>query len=171
MTPRRARQAALRIQLILEEFTKDELASGLALIDTARDDDLFKFLSRKSARPYPGPPTSESASHPNRKFVLSSLKQLEPEKYSIIRDFEKALRDGSILSTLGDCRSFGRGLSKEFDAGKSRKDCIARLVAALSVMTIDEVRAAISRGSSYNERDGAEAFRQLAAHIITGGSS
>jgi hypothetical protein len=157
--------------LLLEEFTPDELASGLALIDTARGADLLEFLSRASAQRNSGRAPSTTASHPDRKTALSSLKDLEPEKYSIIREFEKALRSGNELPTLDSCRSFGKDLSKEFDAGKSRSGCIAHLVAALSLMTIDDVRAAISRVSSYTEREGAEPYRRLAAHIISGGTS
>ena len=172
MTTRRGREAALRIQLLQEEFTPDELADGLALVGAAKGEDLIEFLSRRTSRPSNSNRARSTAVRADRMTdIFPSLKRDEPEKYRIIRAFEKQLRDGSVLPTLDSCRAFGKDLSKDFEAGKSRRDCISRLVAILSTMNVDDVQAVISRAPSYIDTDSPEPYRRLATHIISGGTS
>src|SRR5260370_375053 len=72
------------------------------------------------------------------------------------------------LRSLASGRSFGKELSKSFQPGKPRKDCLPRLLAALAALSTERIRTAISEAASYSDREGAEPYRRLASHIISG---
>jgi len=164
---RRGREAALRIQLLFEEFTRAELTDGLSLLGAANGEDVTAFLLRRLA-----PATDQSQRRlPIHGGAMLSLRDAEPEKYNLIHDFEMRIRSGSLLPTLDSCRAFGKNISKDFQAGKSRKECIPRLVTVLSAMNVDDLRAAISRAPSYADRDSVEPYRRLATHIMSGGGT
>lgn len=166
---RRGREAALRIQLLLEEFAPNELSEGLSLLGGANGEDVVEFLVRRIA-------PSQSQRHlpihagRDRDDVMSDLRRTAPEKYDVIREFDMRLRNGTLLPTLDSCRAFGKDLSKDFQAGKSRKDCIGRLIGTLAGMNVEEIRTAISRAPSYADKNSSEPYRRLASHIISGTS-
>jgi hypothetical protein len=166
VTNRRAREAALRIQLLLEEFTLQELEEGLSLLGALRGEDLLRFLLRRVSSQQS---RKKSVAAARKTDDLFSLRRIDPEKYDVIQSFGARLRDGSVLPTLDSCRAFGKDLSKDFDAGKSRKEAIGHLLALMAKMNTAEIRSAITKANSlYESREGTEPFQRLAGHIISG---
>jgi hypothetical protein len=168
---RRAREVALRVQLLVEEFTPSELADGIDLLGAAKGADLLTFLLQKASQRIDHrrvPTARPQAFAKERAFDFSELEQSDPDKYKALLAFDERFRAGTLLPTLDSCRSFGKELSKSFEPGKSRRDCLPRLLASLAAFSTERIRAAISEAASYSDREGAEPYRRLASHIISG---
>lgn len=169
---RRVRQAVLKILLLKEEFSTQELAEAIALIDGGEDEEVLAIL--KSMAPEPRErvaPCSPRAQFSRRgeTRVLQDLKHTNREKYEVLREFETLIREGGTLQTLDEFRAFGKILAKDFSPGKSRKEALVRLMTLLAQMDLESVRAALARlpASSVDE---ATAFHRLADKIISGAS-
>lgn len=167
---KRAREIALRIQLLFEEFTSSELIDGLSLLGAAKDEDLLAFLLRKTS----AGSTNSRISKPPRVqggTTLNLLEHRDPEKYRLLQDFKSQFQNGSLLPTMDSCRMFGNELSKAFEPGKSRKECLPRLLSILAEMSPTGIRDSVAKAASYLDREGSEPYRRLASHIISGSSS
>src|SRR5438034_2919740 len=100
---RRVRMAVLRILVLVEEFSSEELAEAASLIGGQKEEDLLAFLSRSTTSPKrsSAPPSGESrVSKQGETQALQELKSVGGEKYQVLRDFETAIRAGSVLKTL-----------------------------------------------------------------------
>jgi hypothetical protein len=173
MINRRARQAALQILLLVEEFSTEELAAALALVGGQEGEDLLAFLARaaqcarKPNAPHHknGKPTLRGETR-----ALQEIKGTDPLKYGVLRDFEMLVREGQVLQTLDDFRAFGKLLGKEYSPAKSRKESVGRLMAVLSQMDLDSIRAVIARVPTKTQEEGT-IFRRLANQIMSGPQS
>ncbi len=165
---RRARQAALRIMMLLEEFSSEELAGGLALLGEGDERDLPTFLarmasaSRRSSARQEGKPAASGESR-----VLQAVKQTDPEKYQFLRNFEAQLREGSVLRTLAAVRDFGESLTKTFGPVKSRKEAVECLMTELASLDMGSARAAIDRISPSAE-EGENGLRRFTNQLLSG---
>lgn len=169
-----ARQAALRIQLLIEEFSADELIEAISFLGGQKGEDLFSFLKSKSAK-RSSKAISGSREGPAQKLateprVLREIKDIEPAKYQVLSEFNARAAQGRFLRTLSDFRIFGKVVGKEFAPGKSRKEALNRLLALLVKMDLASIQAAIARLPE-TDVDDESAFQKLADHIITGGQS
>lgn len=165
----RARQAALRILMLLEEFSPEELAEAIALLGEGEERDLPTFLARlassaprrSSARDDEG-----KSGTPGETKALQALKATDPEKYRLLREFETRVREGAVLRTLPDLRAFGESLTKRFGPVKSRKEALERLMAELSSLDVNAARAAINRASPL-PCDPENGLRRFANHLLS----
>jgi hypothetical protein len=167
---RKVRQAALRIMLLTEEFSPDELSEAIALVGGNKDEDLGSFLTRMASSSRK-PPRSTAADSPRGRRetrALHDLKSIDIAKYQLLRDFENSVREGRVLRDLDEFRAFGKVLSKDFSPGKSRKEALARLTALLAQLDVDAIRSAIAKLPSISSADGENSFRRLANQIISG---
>lgn len=166
----RARQAALQVLLLVEEFSPDELAAAVSLIGGREGEDLLAYLSRIAQGPRkPNAPRPKNG-HPGSRGearALQDIKLTDPAKYDVLRDFETLIREGKVLRTMDDFRAFGKVLGKDFMPGKSRKDSIGRLMAVLAQMDLESIRAAVAKAPSKTSEE-ESAFRRLANQIISG---
>ena len=172
---RRAGQAALRVALILEEFTPGEIREALSLLGADRNVDLRGLLgsvaglggtsgTKRANGAKPGAPGGQSLGESR---ALQRIKTTEPDKYTMLSDFEKQLRTGRILPTMEDLRVFGRSLQKQFTTGKTRRDAVGRLTSLLAQMDLPSLRETLARQAT--RRPGQEdSYRKLAEHIISG---
>jgi hypothetical protein len=170
MTNRRTRQAALRVLLLVEEFSSEELAAAVSLIGGQEGEDLLTYLSRIAEGPrQPNGSRSKDAKLKSRgeTRALQEMKRTDPAKYEILREFETLVREGEVLRSMDDFRAFGKVLGKDFMPGKSRKESIGRLMAVLAQMDLESVRAAITRVPLKTSEE-ESAFRRLANQIISG---
>jgi hypothetical protein len=167
---RKARQAALRILLLTEEFSPEELSEALSLIGGRKEEDLSSFLARMaSSSRKPRRSTSRDSSRGSGESrALHDLKSIDIAKYQILRDFENAVREGRVLRDLDEFRAFGRVLAKDFTPGKSRKEALARLTALLAQLDVEAIRSALAKVPSIAGPDGENSFRRLANQIISG---
>ena len=167
---RKVRQAALRILLLTEEFSSDELAEALSLIGGQKDEDLGEFLKRMASSPKRSARTdAASASRGQGETrALQELKSIDIEKYQVLRDFENAIRERRVLRDLDEFRAFGRILGKDFTPGKSRKEALTRLMSVLAQLDVDSIRSAIAKAPLRIASDDETSFRRLANQIISG---
>ncbi len=168
----RVRQAMLRILLLTEEFSPEELAEATSLLDD-RGKDVFAFLRQKNSASKRAAPRPASNARMNKKGetrALQELKLTDGEKYQVLREFESSIREGKVLKTLDDFREFSTILGKDFGAAKSVKDALPHLTAVLARMDLDNMRAAIEKAPT-RQGDDENAFRRLANHIISGARS
>jgi hypothetical protein len=166
---RRVRQAVMRIMLLTDEFSSEELTEAVALIGGQKDEDLLSFVKRLSPSPRRASESRSSESHGARgeSRALQDLKAVGGEKYEVLRDFERALREGSLLKTLDDFRAFGKHLEKAFTPGKSRIQALGRLMAILVTMDLDSIKTAIAKTPSRSS-EGDDSYRRLANQIMSG---
>jgi hypothetical protein len=165
----RTRQAVLRILMLTEEFSCEELAEAVTFLGGQKEEGIFAFLkSMAPSQKRPSTPRSAGAglNAKGETRALQELKSVDGAKYQVLREFERAIREGRVLKTLDDFRAFGTILGKDFTPGKSRKEALGRLMAVLARMDLESIRAAIAKAPA---RSGEEtAFRRLANQIISG---
>lgn len=166
---KRSRQAALRIRLLMEEFSPQELGDALAFLGGHPEEDLLQFLERIKSTSAGGRSSLKAPRMKETKpsHSLDAIRDTEPEKYQLLRTFEEQLREGERLRSLHDVRTFGQMLDKEFDPGKSRHEGIGRLMKKLAAMGLDDLRETIRRAPLGNVED-SDAFLRLSRHIISG---
>ena len=165
----RIRRAVLKILLLQEEFTKQELAEAVGIVADNRVADLIDFLSKPkstSRNPKPsGPSVSESESR-----VIKGLRETDSAKYGILKEIDSLLRTNKLLGQMNSIRKIGTQLDKGFDPGKSRKDAVPRfveLLASLPIEQLEEIAADIV-GESHGSGDD---FEKLANYLIHGRTS
>lgn len=165
----KVRQAVLRILLLTQEFSPAELAEAASLISGQTEDDLLDFLKRLPSKQKSTPSQSEeSKTRTNGETrALRELKAVDEEKYNILREFDSAIREGAILKTLDDIRTFVRTISKDFDPGKSRKEALGRLMTLLAEMDIDSIQAVLTKLPS-QPNDEENSYHRLANQILSG---
>lgn len=170
---RRTTKAALEIQLLLQEYSAAEISDALSMVGGREGEDLLGFLARTASlsperrqRQSVGKHGGLSSTGETR--ALQELKDTNPDKYEVLKEFEGKIRAGVILSTLDDFREFGKSLGKAYKPAKSRKEALGQLMGVLAQMQLEELREAIAKAQIARSRD-EEAYGRLAEHIITGG--
>jgi hypothetical protein len=166
----KVRQAVLRILLLTQEFTREELAEAATLISGQPEEDLLAFLERLERTPHKtanARPIKSKATTNGESRALQGLKSVDEEKYQILRDLEIAIREGAVLAALDEFRAFARTIAKNFNPGKSRKEALGRLMALLVPMDTASIREFIAKiPPKATETD--NSFRQLANQILSG---
>ena len=169
---RRPRKAALGIQLLLEEYTAEELAEALGLVGGQKGEDLVTYLARtipppSQRRPAPSRNGRSGFSAKGETRALQELKNSDPDKYRMLSEFECRIREGTILPTLDDFREFRTVLGKGYKPAKSRKLALGQLMALLAQMDLAAIQAAIAKAPTGQARS-EDAYGRLADHIISG---
>ena len=161
--------AADRIGLILEEYSRSEIAAAIRLLrENGIDSSPFKALA--PSRPKR---SGASGSTPKRdpKLVRSkattALKETDPAKFEVLSEFEKLLREGQLYPQTADLRTLGDRLEKGFPDLKNRRDLISRLMGCLAQRSLDEIRAVVKDAIPAGERARDE-YHKLATYIIRG---
>jgi hypothetical protein len=163
----KARQAMLRIRNLIDEFSPDELAEAVSLLNL-REKDLLTSLGSATPRRAPSRrPKRADFSKQGETRALRGLKLTDEEKYRVLREFESSVREGRLFKTLDDFRSFGTVLGKRFGPVKSIKEALPHLMGMLANMDLESIRSAIG-DVSVRHADDEDSFRRLANQIITG---
>ena len=168
---RRIDQAALRIALLIEEFSESELSEAVGLLKQHGADasSLLFYLSGRVERERRRISTSVKAQQkaPQVQGRIFELQATDPEKYEVLNDFQEQLRNGTVLSDFDEMKRFGSILSKGFVPTKSRKDTIPALVACMAERPLTEISEILAKLSNFEpSRDGG--YQELADFIIKG---
>ncbi len=167
----RARETMLRIRTLIDDLSPAELAEAINLLQVRQKQVLSVRAKNPSARRgRKGGAESSDLSKKGESRVLQQLKLEDEEKYQVLRDFETSVREGVLLKTLDDFRSFGTVLGKKFGPVKSVKDALPKVMGALATMDLDNIKSAIEKAATRNSND-ENAFRRLANRIISGRSN
>jgi len=166
----RISQIILRILLIQEEFSPEEIACALDALEKQKTAfPMLRYFSEKSShRNIPKKKRSVTKDIQQSKVVLA-LKNREPEKYQILSEFDSLLRKRSVLKELNDLKKLGERLSKDFLLVKSRKEAITKLMSNLVELPINEIQRIIGETLSAAPvaKEDSE-YQHLANFIITG---
>lgn len=162
---------ALRIALLMEEFSERELREAASLIEARGGGSfLLDYISGGSTEKKSR--VSKKASGHRKDViqskVLSELKLQEPEKFRLLFEFEAMLRRGAALATFEDVKRFGEQLSKEFVPRKSRKESISPLIALIADRPLNEIRKIIDQGASFDGSANADEYQRLGKFLVKG---
>nr|VFK17715.1 MAG: hypothetical protein BECKLPF1236A_GA0070988_101783 [Candidatus Kentron sp. LPFa]VFK32606.1 MAG: hypothetical protein BECKLPF1236C_GA0070990_101733 [Candidatus Kentron sp. LPFa] len=173
---KQVRQAALELMLLREKFTKKDLDEAFALVSNKGNVGLMEFLStppaKRPARQEANKKTRNVKSSNGLSNIVRELKDKDPERYELLADFDKKLRQETILSSLREIRKVGIYFSKEFQTGKSRKETIPRLMAILATVPLDDLKEKLD--TVVEKAHGAfddDSYQELARFLINGSRS
>ncbi len=166
---KRIRQAALKLMLLQEEFTKKELDEAAALVSGSEKESLIELLSTKPAkRSEPSDAGRQKGNGLSK--VVEDLKETDPQRYQLLAEFEGMLRRETVLPTLEEVRRIGTSASKDFQAAKSRRETIPRLMEVFGTMPIGVLREKLGNviEESRSTADDDNSYQRLARFLITG---
>ena len=167
----RVRQVILRIMLLREEFTQNEIMSAVNLLKDRGDHFLYKYLLEASGGTTKKNKSISKAKRGQKKKrgqsqTLQKMRVEDPEKFELLDRFEKLARDGLILSTNDEIRRFCKIVGKEIKLGRTAKDSIGKIVKVLAEMefqTIKEIVKKVPRKTGPGN-----SYVRLADYIISG---
>jgi hypothetical protein len=171
----RIRQAALRIALIQEEFSEQEILKAVELLGGNQKPStalLDYFGGRHVGGGARRSPRQKTKAETDERFsqVLLELEKVEPAKYRVLSELNVLLRKEEVLSDIRNIRRLGEGLDENFPLRGSRKTLIDRMIITLAERPIDEIQSFVKRvmGISRSKDD---EYQRLAAFIIEGKNS
>ena len=163
---KRVRQAVLKLMLLQEEFTNKELAEAADVVSS----DIGEFLREQRPKRRAARAPASTSTADQRSKIVRRLKDSDPQRYSILSEFELMLRRQEPPPSLEDIRHIGRAISKDFLPGKSRKEAIPRLMTLLVKMPPEMLREKLSKvldnvqlGEGYES-----SYQKLAQYLIQG---
>ena len=163
------KQAVLKLMLLQEEFTENELKEAINYINDNKKSPLNNLFNK-----VPGSNIKKDRS-PSKSFdeqeskVIQDIKNSEPEKYRVLSDFDSLIRKGAILTSHDEIKTLASKLSKEFPKTRSRKESVPKLMALFVKLEISNIKSLIEEiiktsNSSNNESE----YQRLAQFIIQG---
>lgn len=110
------------------------------------------------------------AKEPDLSKAVAELRTTDSERYELLSPFDRAIRRGEILKTLGSIREWGIVIDKSFEPAKSRKGSVARFMQLFVDLQIAEVRTLIQKISEAERKnqDPEDSYSKLAAFLIDG---
>lgn len=167
---------ALRIALILEEASPEELAEAIDILRRCGNgSDLLKYLSAaskgKSTKPTRKASRSSKATKPIDQMTSKAVLDLEksdPKKHQILEEFDRLVRQGKVLPTNEALRRFGERISKEFRPRTARKDNISAVMTTLAPMTQNDMERHIKMALDSLPRRDADEYQKLANYLMHG---
>ncbi|MBO9468400.1 hypothetical protein J7443_24465 [Tropicibacter sp. R15_0] len=168
---------ALRIALILEEASPEELAEAIDILRRCgNSSDLLQYLAATSkANPQKSQRTarkSTKATKPIDQMTSKSVLELEktdPNKHQVLAEFDRLVRQGKVLATNDALRKFGERISKEFRPRKALKDNISAVMAMLAPMPQNDMERHIKMALDSSPRREADEYQKLANYLMHGG--
>lgn len=156
--------------LLREKFTEKELSEAMDLVSNNKSTTLIKSLSAPSIKRSAVQRDTTKRNENGLSSAVQELEEKDPKRYALLAEFEKKLRQEAILPTLDDVRKVGISSSKEFQAGKSRKETIPRLMTTFATMPFDmlqEKLGMISDEAHCTSNDD-NSYQKLAQFLING---
>lgn len=168
---------ALRIALILEEASPEELAEAIDILRHCENgSELLQYLAAASKANPPRPQRtarkSTKATKPIDQMTSKSVLELEktdPKKHQVLAEFDRLVRQGKVLATNEALRKFGERISKEFRPRKAHKDNISAVMATLAPMPQNDMERHIKMALDSSPRREADEYQKLANYLMHGG--
>lgn len=165
----RTRALALRIALLLEEYSQDEIAAAIRLLKSHADvSSLLSFMKDPSPKKEKLSGKRVRAVEAPASKVLLQLRDVEPRKYELLREFEAMLRAGTALPTFDDLKRFGERISKEFVLRKSRNESINPLLLVLLSRPVEEIEELLRLAKTTDASPGEDQYLRLARFLMKG---
>lgn len=170
MTKSRAKLAAYKILALREEFSEKEISEAITLIDGGTVSSISASVSIRSRKPGKSQSRNRDMSQTESR-VVTDLRGKDDTRYHILREIDLSIRSGSLLPTMEDIRKVGKSIGKDFDAGKSKRDAIPRLMARLVELPVPRLedfhKAWRNEGGSH---PGSHSDYQDLAEFLIGGA-
>lgn len=163
------RKAILKILLLKEEHTKKELTEAVEFISNNSEIDLFEYLSDNKRNLGIKKTPSKTIVDQTSKAVVE-LKDKDYEKYKLLKSFDLLVRKGELLPRMDVIKQLGAKFNKEFEAGKSRKEGIPKLMALLASVPIMELKNIITEITDESGKESSE-YAELANYLIHGNAN
>ncbi|WP_157753752.1 hypothetical protein [Lysobacter capsici] len=168
----RTKALALRIALLLEEYSQDEINAAIDLLKKqGQSSSLLSFLTPQRKDRVRAGVKKKSFSEQFSSKLLFGLKDSEPHKYEILREFEGMLRSGAVLASFDDMKRFGERVSKDFTPKKSRSESINPLLRVLLDRSSEELEELSRLAKSHEGSPDEDQYSKLASFLIKGRSS
>lgn len=163
-------QASLRLLLLLEEFTDNEIIEAIELIESDLDSNnpLLKYLHKTTKRKSTtSKPSANKSKEPLCSRVVLDLEKTDKEKFIVLSKIDKLIREGKVLKNLADIKKIASQISKNFPSVKSRKEAIPKFMELLASMPINETTNIVetimqSQRSNISESE----YHELASFLI-----
>lgn len=164
---------ALRLATILEEFSDKEIRAAIAILESHGGrayllDYLMDSGEETGSATDANTPISKKRAEVQRSKAVSKLESSDPEKFSVLSEFEAMIRMGQILISLEDLKRFGEQFSKDFSPRKSRKETISALMTEMASRPILEIERLVEYAASFGTNGNTDEFQHLANYIIKG---
>lgn len=171
---RSVKSLALRIALLLEDYSEREIEAAVSMLRShGTDSSLLNYLAGEGESPSRTrtKETSTSSSKPleeSTSRAVLKLRDEDPEKYRVLSEFDLMVRRGQLLSTHENLRRFGERISKDFEPRKSRKDTIGALMAVIADRPLSEVAQLVEFAASFGVEGNTDDYQRLAQFLIKG---
>lgn len=166
----RTKLAVVRILSLHTEFSDEEINDAISFIEKNDLAKIFNFSNIGPKKITPSGFTQRPAQQKKPSRALLEIKEIDPGKFEFLSLFDQKIRDGVILSKLDEIRRVGTSIDKSFDAGKSLKDAIPKLIALLSRLSITEMHKVVenilAESSTVGRQD--DSYNELATFLIRG---
>lgn len=166
---------ALRIAQIIEENSDRDIQAAVELLESRGiRAPLLDFLAHRASRAankYLRKGSGSLSRGASSVTPLRALQESDPDKFRILKEFDRMLRRGQALTTLEDLKRFGERISKDFKPRKSRKDSIPALIALLAERPTPDLEALIRFAMSFGVRADADEYQRLSRFLIKGRES
>lgn len=167
---KRVLQIALKISLIEEEFSQQEIADAIKLLEKCNSSEvLLEYLAksrRESASSNKETRSKNQSDDQELSKILKNLEHENPKKYKILSTFLNLVRRKKILPALTDIEDLGKILDENFTSSNSRPEGIKKLIAVMTKRPIEEVEVITNKITSGMSLDGS--YQDLAKFIIKG---
>lgn len=165
-------QAALKILLIKEEYTENEIIEAIKLIGgDGQNSSLIDFFNKEGNRQ----PQKKELKKGEKKIsdqtskVIVALENSDPKKFSVLSEFELLIKKGILLTKVSDIRTLALKISKDFPEIKSRRDAIPKFIELLANTPLEILKNIIEEAAILSKlpHDSSE-YQELAHFLITG---
>lgn len=165
---------ALRIALLIEENSERDMQAAVRLLrDHGVKSDLLEYLGgdRSPAAPkHKGASPTTKPIEETTSLAVLRLREIDPEKYRLLSEFDKMVRRGQVLASHEDLRRFGERISKNFEPRKARKDTIGHLMATMAERPLAEMERLVEFAASFGIAGDTDEYQKLAQFLIKGRS-
>jgi len=184
MKSKRIIQALLNILLLLNEFSLSEIKEALSIL---KNESIIALLKKELKLNIdqvelitiveqlldnitkPNLETSTSTKKRAMSKIIAKLETTDKEKFIILSEIDRLLREKKILPKLSDLRNIATKIAKDFPNVKSRKEAIPKFMALLVEMDlaqIEEVKKLIFTEYKQTADSSDSEYQELANYII-----
>ena len=104
--------------------------------------------------------------HPTIATALELIRENEPEKYQVLSEFFKELKDRKILPESQDIRYFAQLIGLKTITGKSRKDMIPKLMRFLPNEPSERLLNDVKKADGISEQQRQQGFSVLTDELL-----
>jgi hypothetical protein len=147
------------IEILVKHFGLERVRAAVAKFSTGGE-------GRIDPTPRKIVPRGLGPIRPTVDNAIGSIRGSDPEKYFLLSDFLRLLRDRRVLPESQDIRVFAQLVGLKEIHGKSRRDMIPMLMRFLLQRPTDILRVEIQRAGSISQQQRREGFSVLTDKIL-----